>query len=108
MPKLIDLTGRKFGRLVVIKQVGKDKWGSYKWLCLCDCGNKTIIISYSLIKNKTKSCGCLQKQIVSSINMTHGHSRRGKLSKTYTVWASMIQRCTNPNSQDYYLYGERN
>lgn len=59
----IDLAGRKFGRLTVIKQdttkIGK---GAY-WLCRCDCGNEKSVKAYVLTKGITKSCGCLNKEI---------------------------------------------
>lgn len=50
-----DLTGRRFGRLVVEKRVGRDKWGSFLWQCKCDCGGKAILVGSVL--RKQKSCG---------------------------------------------------
>ncbi len=50
-----DLTGQKFGKLVVIKYIGDSKWE-----CLCDCGKKTFVKTSSLKSEKTKSCGCLR------------------------------------------------
>lgn len=44
MPKFQDLTGMKFGRLTVIEQVGRDKHGSIKWKCRCECGNYTTVL----------------------------------------------------------------
>lgn len=64
----IDLTGQKFGRLIVLKPVGKNKWGNIINLCLCDnCGEYTIVDSGDLKSGRTTSCGCLQKEISSSI-----------------------------------------
>lgn len=48
-----DLTGKKFGSLVV-----QEYEGNHIWKCLCDCGNYTSVHRYSLISGKTKSCGC--------------------------------------------------
>ncbi len=104
MKKLTDLAGKKFGRLIVIKRVERDRWGSYKWLCICNCGKTTVVMGYDLRKNKTKSCGCFRNE---GNNTNHGHTKNGKLSKTYMSWAGMIQRCTNPNSEDYHNYGGR-
>lgn len=59
MPKLIDLTGKKFNKLLVLERtenIGK----KVAWKCLCDCGNETIVEGYSLKTGKTKSCGCLR------------------------------------------------
>lgn len=64
MGKLIDLTGRKFGRLTVIKKGEKVKHGKpAKWLCKCDCGNELFVTSYSLRSGNTKSCGCLANEL---------------------------------------------
>ena len=40
---MIDLTGRKFGKLTVVEKHSKDKWGGWNWLCKCDCGNETVV-----------------------------------------------------------------
>ena len=58
--KLIDLTGRKFNRLTVIKRsYPNSKYGRARWLCKCTCGNEKIIAANHLINNGIKSCGCL-------------------------------------------------
>ena len=61
MPTLKDLTGQKFGKLTVIKRVpniGK----KVAWECKCDCGNITIVTSHNLTSGHTKSCGCLKTE----------------------------------------------
>ncbi len=62
--KVIDLTGKKFGRLTVIKKVGSDKSGKITWLCKCDCGKEIICVGSNLNRGDTKSCGCLAKENV--------------------------------------------
>ena len=59
-----DLTDQRFGRLVVIEPTERRSSGRVVWLCVCDCGNKTEVISSSLLNGHTKSCGCLQKEEV--------------------------------------------
>lgn len=54
-----DLTGKRFGRLTVIKQVNSDT-SQRRWLCKCDCGSTTEAISYWLTSGHVKSCGCLR------------------------------------------------
>ena len=65
MGKLIDLTGKKFGRLTVIKRDysrnNKRVRNAY-WLCKCECGNEKIIRDDSLRKGLTKSCGCWARE----------------------------------------------
>ena len=102
MPKFIDLTGQRFGRLIVIQKTTK-KHGKWFWDCHCDCGERKIIWGSALKANLTKSCGCLFKERILQCNVTHGMSSRPE----YYIWKSIIQRCTNPASKDYHLYGGR-
>ena len=97
MGKFIDLTGQKFGRLTVIKYVGKSKW-----LCKCECGNEKIV-STTHLKNDTKSCGCLRAENTKKRNTKHGF----RYSRLYIIWKDIKRRCYNKNSKSYYLYGER-
>lgn len=66
--RMKDLTGQRFGRLVAIKPVEKpsesDTCTTYKWLCVCDCGNVTTVSVNALTTGKTKSCGCLSREKV--------------------------------------------
>lgn len=59
--KVNDLTGIKFGRLTVVERYENNKYGHVLWLCKCECGNKIVVRSYSLINGHTKSCGCYRK-----------------------------------------------
>jgi len=62
MSKLIDLTGKKFGRLTVIRRSYPNKKGQPMWLCKCDCGTEKIISGNRLKVGDAKSCGCLRKE----------------------------------------------
>ena len=62
MGRKVDLTGQRFGELVVIKDVGR-KNGMVLWECLCDCGKHTNIVSSSLARGNTKSCGCMTTKV---------------------------------------------
>src|SRR5690348_10677663 len=58
-----DLTGKRFGRLVVQKYAGfKSKYKIHRWLCKCECGNMKTVSGQELRVGKTKSCGCLQRE----------------------------------------------
>lgn len=103
--RLIDLTGSRFDRLLVIKRTDDDKNKNRRWLCLCDCGKEKIIHGISLSHGRTRSCGCLQKEIAGKVNTKHGHS--GNKSRVYNVWKAMKQRCCNPNNKEYHNYGGR-
>lgn len=63
-----DLTGKRFGRLTVIEYVGtkhnkSGKNAKAQWKCQCDCGNIRIVDSASLLLGRSKSCGCLCREI---------------------------------------------
>lgn len=63
MPKKKDLTGQRFGRLVVIGDSGKRKRnGDILWLCKCKCGNKILVRTWQLTSGQTLSCKCLRAE----------------------------------------------
>lgn len=60
-----DLTGRRFGKLVVQQRAGiRVSDGSICWLCLCDCGSSTVTSSNKLLQGKTTSCGCHKREVL--------------------------------------------
>lgn len=98
-----DLTGKRFGRLTVLKQNGRDKKGYIIWRCKCDCGNECNVISRYLASNGTTSCGCYSREIHSAMLKTHGHSH----TRLHKMWSTMIGRCCYPNVHEYENYGGR-
>lgn len=60
--KVVDMTGKRTGMLVVERQDGHDNFGQAIWLCRCDCGNLTRVRGGALRKNAVKSCGCIMKK----------------------------------------------
>ena len=59
--RFVDISGKKYGKLTAISMIRKkDSRGTNAeyWKCRCDCGNETIVLKNSLVKNKVKSCGC--------------------------------------------------
>lgn len=57
--RIKDLTGQRFGKLIVKDFVGTNKHSTAMWNCICDCGNKTVVSSNCLISGDTQSCGCI-------------------------------------------------
>jgi hypothetical protein len=95
--KYKDITGQRFGRLLVIKPLGINKHGVYEWLCKCDCGKEIIVIGTSLRSGNTRSCGCYKP------NFRHGkHDTR-----LHHIWGGMKQRCNDKNCKSYINYGGR-
>ena len=100
MQKLIDLTGKKFGRLVVIEGIEKrSKNGRVLWKCLCDCGNYSTVCSSDLKSGNTKSCGCGEIEN----RITHGMSKH----KCFKTWDGMMRRCYSEKHMAYHNYGGR-
>ena len=64
-----DLTGKIFERLTVVKRVENDEHGRSMWLCKCECGNQKVVMGKCLRNGHTKSCGCLNKEIVSKSSL---------------------------------------
>lgn len=99
----IDLTGQKFNRLSVVR-FSHVKKGHYYWECICECGANATVESYKLKTGKTKSCGCLNRELTTQRNIDatkHGLSR----TRIYGIWRAMIDRCHNTKNNHYYLYG---
>ena len=102
MPKFIDLTGQRFGRLTVERR-GETVNARTYWVCLCDCGTEKPIYASSLRSGVVQSCGCLHKEAISKINYKHGFSQ----TALYKVYTSMVQRCENKKHPSYKDYGAR-
>ena len=104
MSGLIDLTGEKFGRLIVIRLSQQRGNGQAMWVCQCSCGVKVRVRGNSLRNNVTRSCGCFRKE--TSSNLNRKHSKCG--TPIYKVWQGMKERCYNKNRVwDYPRYGSR-
>lgn len=97
--KRIDLTGKRYGLLTVLKLdhiKGRKRVGY--WLCRCDCGNLKVINSNDLRNGSTIACGHLQG----------GKSKYSiQNKKLYKRWSHIISRCNNPRDISYKNYGAR-
>lgn len=101
--KLIDLTGRRVGKLTVLKRAGSDKRKHAVWNCVCDCGRIKKLSSFDLRSGNVVSCGCYHDEAARARMLKHGKSN----TKLYDVWKSMKQRCNNDKSKDFRIYGEK-
>jgi hypothetical protein len=99
----INLIGQKFGRLLVIGDIGRNQNGKHMWQCLCDCGSIKNIYGYHLKSGATKSCGCLRVEASREAQTTHG----GSQTRLFNIWCGVRKRCTNPKSSVYKHYGAR-
>lgn len=105
--KLIDLTGKRFGRLTVIER-GEDyilRTGQRtpRWVCVCDCGKVTLVRGTHLKSGSSTSCGCLREERAIQSLTTHNHRHH----RLYGVLCNIKNRCYNENVKCFKNYGGR-
>ena len=103
MSAVKDLTGQRFGRLVVIERAESTKDGKARWVCLCDCGTTSIKVGKLLRNGHCKSCGCGEYENQLTSRISHGLSD----TRLYNIWLGMKQRCYYPEHKDFHNYGGR-
>jgi len=91
--------GGRFERLVLLQELPPYR-SHRRFLCKCDCGNESIVMSYNLGNGHTRSCGCLRKY-------SAGYDNNGNKTKLYHTWDAMKQRCANNRNCRYRYYGGR-
>lgn len=96
----IDLSGKRFGRLIV-QELHHHEYGRYFWLCLCDCGNTHICRTTLLTQGKIKSCGCLRRDNKQRIR----HGMTG--TRAHKAWCAMMARCYTPTATRFENWGGR-
>lgn len=108
--RLLGLVGQRAGRLTIqsfIPAMKRD--GGSKWICVCDCGTTVEIPVGRLAVNGrgTKSCGCLNRDVMLKTAKTRVKTHGRSYTKTYKAWVSMKGRCNNPKAGSYKHYGGR-
>jgi hypothetical protein len=103
MQRYIDLTGRRFDRLLVLSRAGNDKRGKTRWLCRCDCGVEKIVGGQALRDGAIKSCGCFHRDEMTERLTTHGKTK----TRIYRIYNNIIARCYKPTNTRYSVYGGR-
>lgn len=104
MKQLIDLTGKRFGRLTVSgRNTENDMRNGAMWDCICDCGVSKTISSNALRRGATISCGCYKRENTSIVKRKHGLHGVDE----YEVWINMLGRCRNKHKKEFKNYGGR-
>lgn len=104
----VDLVGRRFERLLVLKESFTSKHGCIYWDCVCDCGKEKTINGDNIKSGQTKSCGCLSIEMTIERSTIHGHAKRNRHEPEFDAWQAMIERCyNNKNTAVYKNYGGR-
>ncbi|WP_230280280.1 hypothetical protein [Croceicoccus sp. Ery15] len=109
-PRLIDMTGKKYGRWTIICQAGNNSRGAALWSARCDCGTERTVLGADLRKSKSVSCGCYRDEKIAMVGRTHGRTRdcaRQKRPRLYNIWVMMRSRCLTSSNAGYARYGGR-
>lgn len=93
----------KYGRWTVIADKGYNKSRHKLLLCRCDCGTERIIQESNLKGGRTRSCGCLRKEVSTTLATTHGKSN----TRLFRTWMNIRNRCGRSTASDYKYYGGR-
>lgn len=101
----VDLTGQTFNRLTALTPTSERYAKSVVWSCVCTCGTHIAVAAFRLKSGNVQSCGCLQAEVQRYV--THGHTVKGRVSKTYAAWSAMMQRCYTPTHPAFDNYGGR-
>ena len=76
MANVVDITGKRFGRLVAIEPTNKRVCGYVIWKCKCDCGNISYVTTRNLLSGNTKSCSCINREITSKLIKSYEEKRQ--------------------------------
>lgn len=109
MAEFLDLTGRTYGKLTVLKLEEKRKSGKryrYYWECLCECGGKHKVRTDGLTSGNVLSCGCLKRE-QDKKNLTANHSHRLSGSRLWHTYYGILSRCYDKRDKSYERYGGR-
>lgn len=109
MRKRIEFSpNTRFGNLTA---VAEEMRGQYRYVqCICDCGTQKTILLYSLTSGRTRSCGCVLREVAKKTCSALGKSNKthaDTASAEYRAWCGMLSRCYNERSENYHNYGGR-
>lgn len=95
-PVTSDISGQKFNHLTAVKLVSRKPT---RWLCLCDCGNYTTVLTSNLKSGAVKSCGCIAHKGNPKHNQCY--------TRVYRIYAKILRRCFSHDDPAYSHYGGR-
>lgn len=101
--RVINITGRRFGKLTVLRLLGRNRNGKVKWMAKCDCGNEVPVEGFYLRNGHTVSCGCKQAEKNHELRYIHGMSQTNE----HSIYRKMIDRCHRPTETSYPFYGAK-
>lgn len=109
MGALIEMKGKRYGKLTVLDRAPNNVRGQSMWTCLCECGNTKDARGVTLRNGTTASCGCAQADGMKAARRKHGARRSDDPAtrRLYAAWNGMKARCRNPKHKDFKYYGAR-
>lgn len=105
-PKFQDLSGKAYGKLLVLGFAGFQKKTS-RWYCKCDCGNISIASSQNLKNEHSTSCGCYRKEYPILHYTKQGEQNKHSPKGEFLAYLNALKRCTDPKNKSYHRYGGR-
>ena len=106
MKRIIYNKGDHVGSLIYLEEKEQKK-GERFALFLCKCGNTFETLIHSVRRGNTKSCGCIQREMVGNLKLSHGDCKGGKIYYLYSTWYGIKNRCFNRKAHNYTRYGGR-
>lgn len=106
MSRIIDMSGHKIEKLLVLQGAGSNENGRALWLCQCDCGKTCKVLGVHLRRKMVKSCGCAledRNEWLRKKQTKHGMG----YTRVNKCWQDMKSRCNNSAKKEYYSYGGR-
>lgn len=97
----VDIAGERFGKWVAISLHPVRKNKRTLWLCRCDCGTEKAVLTCHLVSGRSKACLSCKPKGEASPRFKHGSTKH----PLYYSWRNMLDRCRNPNNEDWHLYG---
>lgn len=113
MPELIDITGRTFGELTVLRMADVKVAGRPAWVCRCVCGKEVVAHGHNLRCGDKTTCGAHRsKSFIAKHKARPGANRiypkgTDTHSRIYTLWNAIVARCYRPSHEAYCRYGGR-
>lgn len=111
--KPLELTGKRFERLVALRRIHAVR--GTRWECLCDCGRTVVVATTNLVSGNSRSCGCLKSEATANRNRRNrGVPKSTEWSeivrdRSYllTLWKNVKGRVLNKSNKNYGYYGAR-
>ena len=97
------IVGFKNNKLTIIEFAGINNLHKTLVRCKCDCGKEIIVRGSNLVNHRTKSCGCIRREVTRNLKFLHGQHD----TRLYRCWQNMKDRCGNEKNKEYKNYGGR-